>query len=190
MTDKVLIIASGMSAKQVNDYQYSENGWTIVVVNNAWLATENWNHWVHSNDFRGKRPTLKNDQVECKQYSHILNNYGGHDKCGWSITLTGGYYALYTFKPSVIGFLGADMNYKPDENGHTHIYGVGYDIAKRGISDPDRMVQRFGKNDDNYLENIYLRFSDVAKEDGCEVVNFSDDPDSRLPYKKASPDEF
>jgi hypothetical protein len=189
---KVLVLASGRSAKQANDYDYKENGWTIVAVNNGWLAAPNdWNHWVHSNDFRGQRPTIKNGQVECKKYIHILKHYGGHDKCGFSITLCGGYYGLYTFNPSVIGFLGADMNYKPDDNGNTHFYGVGYDIATRGVSDPDRMVAKYGNESEDYISQIYTRFADVAKENGCQhVVNFSNEVDTRLPYPKATPNEF
>lgn len=188
---KVLILASGMSAKEVHDYKYKENGWTIVAVNNGWMATEEWDHWVYSSDYKGNSPEkIKPHQTKCQKYGHILNKYGGHRKCGYSITLCAGYYTLYTLKPKVIGFLGADMNYTPDENGHTHIYGVGFDIKTRGVPDPDRMVEHWSKGDPDYLTNIYNRFKGVAQESRCSVYNFSSMEDTRLPYPKASPNDF
>lgn len=188
---KVLLLASGMSAKQYFDYPYKENGWTVVAVNNGWQVTDEWDHWVRSNDFKGSKPTaIREDQVECKKYGHILNEYGGHIACGYSIALCAGYYSLYTFKPSVIGFLGADMNYTPDKDGNTHIYGLGNDIKKNGIPDPDKMVQKYSKGNENYLHDIYMRFHNIAKENNCAVYNFSDIEDTRLPYTKSNPKEF
>ena len=188
---KVLLLASGMSAKEVDDYNYKSNGWTIVAINNGWMATDEWDHWVRSNDFNGARPhVIKDHQVECKKYGDILGHYGGHKECGYSITLCAGYYALYMLKPQVIGFLGADMNYTPDKEGNTHIYGLGNDIKKRGIPDPDRMVNQYSKGNPNYLSDIYMRMFDVAKRDGCDVYNLSSVEDTRLPYPKATPRDF
>lgn len=188
---KVLLLASGMSAKEVDDYNYKSNGWTIVAINNGWMATDEWDHWVRSNDFNGARPhVIKDHQVECKKYGDILNHYGGHKECGYSITLCAGYYALYMLKPQVIGFLGADMNYTPDKEGNTHIYGLGNDIKKRGIPDPDRMVTQYSKGNPNYLSDIYMRMFDIAKRDGCDVYNLSSVEDTRLPYPKATPRDF
>ena len=188
---KVLLLASGMSAKEVDDYNYKSNGWTIVAINNGWMATDEWDHWVRSNDFNGARPhVIKDHQVECKKYGDILNHYGGHKECGYSITLCAAYYALYMLKPQVIGFLGADMNYTPDKEGNTHIYGLGNDIKKRGIPDPDRMVTQYSKGNPNYLSDIYMRMFDIAKRDGCDVYNLSSVEDTRLPYPKATPRDF
>lgn len=187
---KVLLLASGMSAKEVDNYDYKSNGWTIVAINNGWIAYDNWDHWVRANDFKGERPDIKPGQIECKRYGDILAKYGGHKSCGYSITLCAGYYALHTLKPNVIGFLGADMNYTPDKDGNTHIYGVGYDIKERGIPDPDRMVNQYAKDNENYLTDIYMRFHSVASENGCDVYNFSSIEDTRLPYPKSSPGKF
>lgn len=188
---KVLLLASGMSAREVDDYNYQANGWKIVAINNGWMAYEDWDHWVRSNDFNGARPhVIKDHQVECKKYGDILNHYGGHKECGYSITLCAGYYSLYKLKPSVIGFLGADMNYTPDKEGNTHIYGLGNDIKKRGIPDPDRMVQQYAKGNQNYLSDIYMRFHSIAQENKCDVYNFSSVEDTRLPYPKAKPRDF
>ena len=187
---KVLLLASGMSAREVDDYDYKANGWTIVAINNGWLAHEDWDHWVRSSDFNGRRPKIKPGQVECRRYGHILKLYGDHDECGYSITLCAGYYSLHILKPTVIGLLGADMNYTPDDNGHTHIYGVGNDIKRNGMPDPDRMVKHHARGNPNYLSDIYMRFHSVAKESGCDVYNLSTVKDTRLPYPKARPEDF
>ena len=193
---KVLLIASGPSVKQVEDYDWIGNDWTIVAINNAWQVTDKWSYWIRPGDFKGNKPephTLRNDQKIPKRYSPQLLKFGGQKACGYSITLNAGYWALAELNPSVIGFLGADMNYTPDENGKTHFYGVGYDIKhnKNGLSDPDRMVDMYGKDNPNYLRDIYMRLSDKALEhNGCKVVNFSNDPNTRLPYPKAKPSDF
>jgi len=193
---KVLLLASGMSAKQVHDYNYRQNGWTIVAINNGWQAIDDWSHWIRPGDYKGAKPDvsqLRDDQNIPKMYGPQLKLFGGQKECGYSITLNAGYWALAELKPSVMGFLGADMNYKPDEKGNTHFYGVGYDIQnnKGGLPDPDRMIKMYGKGNPNYLHDIYMRLHDKALEyNGCKVVNFSTDTDTRLPYEKAHPSDF
>jgi len=187
-TDKLLLVASGFSAKQINDYDYKGNGWKIVTINNGWMACEDWDYWVRSRDFTGERPTsIKDSQFEVRKYAGSLNKFGGHAACGYSITLCAGYWCLDNLNPKVIGYLDADMNYTPDGKGHTHIYGVGYDIEKRGIPDPDRMAEMHGKGNPNYLTDIYNRFRDIAKDNDCSVYNFSKDTNTRLPYSKNDP---
>jgi hypothetical protein len=87
----------------------------------------------------------------------------------------------------VIGLLGADMNYTPNENGDTHIYGVGFDIQKNSIPDPDRMIDRYGQDDPNYLNNIYMRLARKAEERDCKVYNLSQNIETRLPYERCNP---
>jgi hypothetical protein len=183
---KVLILASGLSAKQYDDYDYKANGWTVVAVNNGWMAAENqWDYWVRANDYKGSRPTkILPHQTEVKRYGDSLRKYGGHHLCGYSITLCASYYSLDVIKPKVIGYLGADMNYEPNENGDTHIYGVGYDIQKNGIPDPDRMIKRYGGDDPKYITRIYNRFADIAEKEGVKIYNFSIMENTRLPYNK------
>jgi len=53
------------------------------------------------------------------------------------------------------------------------------------------MVKNYGKDDPNYLENIYLRFSNIALEQhNTQVYNFSSIQDTRLPYPKNNPRNF
>jgi hypothetical protein len=183
---KVLLLASGLSAKEINDYDYKANGWIVVAINNGWLAYPNWDHWVKSKDYKGKKPEkILDHQVELLDYNTTLKKYGGIQECGYSVTLAASYYALDYFKPDIIGYLGSDMNYEPNEFGHTHIYGLGLDIQKNKISDPDRMAERYGKKDPNYLKNIYMRFYNIAQEKNTKVYNFSSDENSRLPYLKS-----
>lgn len=186
---KVLIIASGHSAFEYFDYPYKENGWKIVVVSNAWKLTEDWEYCIHSCDIKEKPPNIKN-KITTKEYIPSLNKYGGHKQCGHSIVLAASYYILDHFKPSVIGYLGCDMNYTPNENGHTHFYGIGYDISDKNISDPDHMIKLYGNDDPEYLTNIYNRFAQIAKENNCDVYNFSSEINTRLPHKKKTPKEI
>lgn len=190
--NKVLLLASGMSASEVHDYDYKANGWTIVAINNGWQVTEDWDIWVRPPDFDGKRPeVIKDTQEVCKQYSESLKHFGGHKACGYSITLCASYYSLWKYKPDVMGFLGCDMNYTPDADGNTHIYGIGSDIKKRGIPDPDRMVQQYAKGNENYLNDIYMRLvSEAERWSNCKVYNLSSVIDTRLPYNKAKPFDF
>jgi len=191
---KVLIVGSGFTANEVNDYDYKNNGWTIVAINNGWMACANYfDYHMYPNDYTRDRKVVPNYLPHQKYFVYTqddLRPYGGQAACGQSATLNIGYAVLRRLKPRVIGFLGCDMNYTPREDGATAIYGVGHDIATRGISDPDSMVKRFGKDDPNYLHDIYTRFSNVAKEHNCDVYNFSSDENTRLPYPKASPEDF
>lgn len=192
---KVLMVASGKSATEIHDYDYKANGWTIVAINNGWAAApELWDHWVRAGDFKGKRPeNILPHQQECRRYGTALGAYGGQAACGYSITLNAGYWALHTLRPTVMGFLGADMNYTPSADGATHFYGVGWDIENNagGIPDPDRMVNVYGKdNKETYLNDIYMRLNECAEKQACKVFNFSSIKDTRLPYTKAKPSAF
>jgi hypothetical protein len=185
---KVLLVASGLSANQFYDYDYKTNGWTIIAVNNGWLACKNeWDLWIKSNDYDGEKALPNKNQIQIKEYGSALREYGGQKACGYSITLNAGYWALANLKPDVIGFLGADMNYVPDENGNTHIYGKGNDIKKNGIPDPDRMVLKHGNGKKNYLNDIYMRLEKYAGDQNCKLYNLSHTIDTRLPYKRVFP---
>ena len=183
------MVASGFSASQINEYDYKGNGWTIVAINNGWLACPKiWDHWVKPGDYKGQKPEkVLSHQSIVPRYRNHLNKFGGQKACGYSITLNAAYWALEELKPSVIGFLGADMNYTPNENGDTHIYGVGYDIQKNKVPDPDRMVERYGKEDPNFLNNIYMRLAEKAEERNCKVYNLSHTIETRLPYERINP---
>ena len=194
--EKVLLIASGMSAIQYKDYDYKGNGWTIVAINNGWQAVPgDWDYWIRPSDFKGLKPTEKDTSHGGKiveKYGPQLNNYGGQKACGYSITLNAAYWALAELRPTILGFLGADMNYTPDSKGDTHIYGVGWDIKNKGVADPDRMAemykgQRKGAENETaaeYLDYIYKRLATTAEIQSCQVYNLSYGCDTRLPYQR------
>ena len=191
--NKVVLIGSGFSAHQVNDYDYKGNGWTIAVVNGGWKACpETFDYHIHPKDYLPYCPeSYLPHQQHFPEYKESLDKFGGQKACGMSATLNVSYWILDNLKPDVLGFLGCDMNYTPKEDGSTHIYGVGNDIQQRGEADPDRMVRIYGKNNPNYLTDIYMRLAiEAEKYNGCKVVNLSTDPDTRLPYDKARPEDF
>lgn len=182
--NKILLIGSGLSAKDVSLYDL--NKFIVVAVNNGYLATDCWKYWVRTSDFQGQIPELKSDQTEIRYlaYSKALQPYGGEDECGLSIMLAASYWAMENLSPKEMYYLGADMNYSPDEKGNTHIYGVGYDIRTRKESDPDYMAKKYGKGDPEYLKNIYSRFYNIASKKGILVYNLSNIENTRLPYPK------
>ena len=182
--NKILLIGSGLSANDVNLYDL--NKFVIVAVNNGYWATNRWKYIVRTGDFQGKLPVLRNDQLEILYgtYHKSLAPYGGENVCGLSIMLNASYWVMENLNPNEMYYLGADMNYSPDEKGNTHIYGVGYDIKTRKESDPDYMVKKYGKGDPDYLKNIYNRFYNIASKKGISVYNLSNIENTRLPYPK------
>jgi hypothetical protein len=183
--NKVLIVGSGHSAIEVN--KYKDNGFIIVVVNNAWKVCNFWNYLVYAGDFKGDLPkNIKETQrlISGNDYNLAMRKYGNVNNCGFSIMLNTSYWVLENLNPEVIYYLGADMNYKPDKNGNTHFYGIGYDIKKYGKPDPDIMVELNSKGDINYLFNLYMRFYNIAKSKNIDVYNLSNVDNSRLPYPK------
>ena len=188
---KILIIGSGPSAKEFNSFDYIKNDYTIVAVNNAWRITDEFNYWIHPSDYtdvENKRPEIKQKQKEINHfdYEKIMEYYGGIHQTGYSIMLASSYYILFTEKPNLIGYLGADMNYNQKDK-QTHFYGTGIDIKEFGISDPDRMIAAHGNKDPNYLTNIYKRFEYFANQEKCTLVNFSSEKETRLPYQQVIP---
>ena len=183
----ILIVGSGPSAKLAKDINLSR--FTVIAVNHGWMAVDKqWKYWVIPRDYEGKAPDFRSGE-EVKHHVSMLNKFGGEMACGYSIMLTASYFAL-TLKPSRIFYLGADMNYTPDSQGNTHLYGVGLDILKHKQADPDRMVIKHGNGDPDYLTNIYKRFQSYADNAGVLVRNLSGDPNSRLPYKQHNIEEF
>jgi len=184
MENKILIIGSGLSANDASLYDL--NKFIVVAVNNGYLATDYWKYWVRTGDFQGQIPILKPNQTEIRylEYSKALQPYGGENVCGLSIMLNASYWAMENLNPNEMYYLGADMNYSPDEKGNTHIYGVGYDIKTRKESDPDYMVRKYGKGDSDYLKNIYNRFYNIAFKKGIFLYNLSKIENTRLPYPK------
>jgi len=189
--EKVLIIASGRSALMFSEYDYRANGWTVVAANHAWQATnDKWDILVHTQTMRDLPNVDKNDSRPHFWDKHFIRScakFGGITKCGITIVIATSYWVLDNLEPKIIAYLGADMNYTPDKNGHTAFYGKGSDITQHGISDPDKMVFSYGNGDPNYLNNLFLRFETEAAKYNCKIYNFSNDEKTRLPYEKTTP---
>jgi len=183
---KVLIVGSGMTAKQVSDYPYQQKDWCILTCNHGWKATPHWKYAVMSTGV--ERPEPGPGQTVLPTAEKILCYFGGHNECGFSMMMVASYWSLLNLEPKVIGYLGADMIYTPDANGDTHFYGIGADI-KKGEPDPDKMVREHNiKKDPNFLHNIYMRFRNTAAKYDCKVYNFAKIEETRLPYPKEHPE--
>lgn len=179
---RILLIGSGPSAKQATSLDLTK--YTVIAVNHGWMATPYWKYWFLSRDFEGQAPpTVSDDQIVVKDYDQYLEPFGGQGACGFSVMLNASYFALSLY-PREIFYLGADMNYKADADGNTHIYGKGLDIKKYGKPDPERAVELHGNGDPNYLIDLYHRFGTVARTRKIRLWNLSVDPESRLPYPK------
>ena len=178
------MIGSGLSAKKFKKEDYKD--WIIVTVNHGYLVTEDWDYACFSTNFRSKLPMTRGKQrtIQHEILTVLGREFGGLKRTGYSIMLASSYWVLDQIKPTLIAYLGADMNYTPDDKGNTHVYGLGYDIQSYKESDPDRMIREWGKGNPNYLKEIYGKFEKIAKERGCNVCNMSDDPDTRLQYQR------
>lgn len=188
--EKVLIVGSGFSALEYNDYPYVDKGWVVATINNGWKATNDTHHLsVFSTEIKNfpKWP----DKISTSDYLEVLAKYGGARECGYSSMIAISYYVLEVLSPKIIGYLGADMIYSKEGHGsNTCIYGIGEDIAKRGISDPDQLQKVYGYGDPHYLTNLFKRFEDIALENDCLVYNLSSMEQTRLPYLKTTPSEI
>ena len=196
--DHVLIIGSGKNAVEADKFDLPNT--TYIAVNHAWKATKNWSYWLHSGDFKGEKFNGPNEDRKVISsskpagntgYNEACKQYGGIRETGYSIMLNASYWAMEFLSPKRIGYIGADMNYSTGPEGETAFYGVGVDIQRNKVPDPDRMAEKYGKKDPaEYLRNIYMKFYDNAQKNKIEVYNLSNDPDSRLPYPKIDWREF
>ena len=195
----VLLLASGHSSKLYHDLDTSQ--FTVVAINNAHLLAEKeMAYWVSPNDYYGTPYEGSAEQVRFADYNKALKVYGGHKACGFSITLCAAYWALHFLRPDNIMFLGADMNYQTNEHGHTHFYGVGFDI-RRGRPDPIKMAavaKRPDQTNEEYITEVYSRFSRISQEGyvgmldhkSANVYNLSTDVNSLLPYSRIDWQQF
>lgn len=183
MLSKVLIIASGFSAAKVHEYSYREKGWKIIGVSNVYRYFDDFDLLIYAQDIRDQIardvPLHKTQMLGGPDY---MRKWGGIDVAGRGIVITAAYYVLEKFKPDMIGFLGCDMNYTHKSGSNTCIYGIGDDIKKRKMSDPDRIIKY--EKDPEYFTKKFRRFEEIAD---CEVYNFSDDPETRLPFLQVDP---
>lgn len=169
---RVLIIGSGPNATQVRNWDLSAFD-RIVVINNAWRASEVWHDLVYPYDFAASRlpPALTQAQrlIDEDAFVPAQNHYGGFVYAGGTMAFTAAYWALYEYSPAEICFIGCDMHY-PD-TGPTHFYGTGQ---------PDPLRADISLTS---LEGSSARFLCLAARQNCAVLNLSDGP-SRLIYPR------
>ena len=168
---RVLIIGSApdaIVAKEWSDPPFDY----IIAINNAWRIRSDWSNCIFPEDFPlRKQPQVSKNQTlnSAKDYVTAQNHFGGFVFAGGTMAFTAGYWVLYQFKPSLIGYIGCDMIYNGSK---THFYG-------NGKADPLR--------DDKTLKNLKAksaRLEAIALKQGCSIVNFSLLPSSNLVFPR------
>lgn len=189
-TLKVLLVGSGLSAAKYHEYDYKKNGWTVIAVNHGFHVVKNFDYVFFAGDVRralndAGYPDSDPRLVVIKSIT-VVEPYGTLDECGRGIMLNSSYHLLTVLgRPKLVGYLGADMNYTPDKNGNTCIYGVGNDVKHKKVPDPDRIIAWVGGNK-KYFTEKFLQYQEYAS---CPCYNFSDDPDTRLPFPQVRPED-
>ena len=177
MEKNVLIIGSApdaIVAKEWSNPPFDH----IIAINNAWRVRADWSNCIFPEDFPPKkRPIIKENQKlnSAKDYVPAQNYFGGFVYAGGTMAFTAGYWALYKFKPNLIGYIGCDMIYKGSK---THFYG-------KGKADPLR--------NDKTLKNLKAksaRLEIMALKQGCSIVNFSTLQSSNLVFPRQSISDF
>jgi len=168
---KVLIIGSAPDSVKARDWSDPPFD-HIIAINNAWRIRSDWSNCIFPEDFPlEKQPKANQSQHlnSAKDYVSAQNYFGGFVYAGGTMAFTAGYWALYKFKPKLIGYLGCDMIY---DGSNTHFYG-------KGTADPLR--------DDKTLKNLEAkstRLEAMALQQGCSIVNFSLLPSSNLVFPR------
>ena len=177
MSDIVLILGSGpnvVDCKQWRKLPFER----IVAINNAWSVREDWDDLIFPFDFaedrRPQKLTPQQRYIEEDAFVPAQNAYGGFVYAGGTMAFTAGYWALRTYKPKVIAFLGCDMVYSGSQ---THFYG-------RGTADPLRADVTLRS-----LEAKSARLLAIAAKEDCAIVNLSTD-ESRLVFPRTTPDQI
>lgn len=195
---KLLLIGSGLSAKQAKQWNIKNH--FVGTINHAWRLYPEFDIAFYAGDlpnedrpensaYRYKNQLFVSDLVGpyrdqytfnvCRHTLRLGNQSSLMMTLHWII-----WYAEQTkLKLSRIGLIGCDLNYIPDENGHTHFYGIGKDIITRGIPDPF-----LDKTPDQIRTALFL-IEMKANERNIEMVNYSDDPNTILPFKKVAFDD-
>lgn len=202
--DKVLIVGSGRSASDIKDWEL--NGWSLLTINHAYQIRPDWEFAGYAGDFpKNDRPIAKFphsfafshrtgpqgraeivEKSDIRSYENAMRQFG---KKHMTMFFNASYWALVYLKPKVIGYMGCDMNYKAEAGQATHFYGIGKDIQKRGIPDPDKFIKQHYKGDKKALDILFTELGRDAEAQSCKLVNFSQE-ETRLPYEKADWNNF
>ena len=174
----VLVVGSGPDAQSVKNWPLHLFEY-IVVINNAWKATDAWTHLIYPHDFpKSRLPMAMQDTqylIDETQFVPAQNKFGGFVYAGGTMAFTAAYWGLDALRPNIMGFIGCDMHYP--KSGKTHFYG-------KGTPDPLRKDISLTS-----LEACSARFYCLAYQAGCAVWNFSTGP-SKLLYPRMSVDEM
>jgi hypothetical protein len=187
---KILVIVSGLSSRQVKDWEIKNH--FVATINNAWKIYPDFHFAFYAGDLP-KEDIPVSEHRDRMFISDLVGPY--RNKFTFNIcrhalqignvtSLVMTLYWMLWYSESVgldlesIGLIGCDLNYEPDENGFTHFYGIGRDILTTGIPDPFREK---GKYD---LIAQLININNIAKNRAIELINYSDDPKSLLPFRK------
>lgn len=169
----ILILGSGPNVVAATDWPRTPFD-RVVAINNAWRVRPDWDDLVIPWDFPKDRlpPEIRPSQrlVDETTFMPAQNAYGGVVYAGGTMAFTTAYWALHTYRPELIAFLGCDMVY---DGPVSHFYG-------KGTADPLRSDITLQS-----LEAKSARFMVLAAREGCAVVNLSEAP-SRLVFPRAT----
>ena len=150
----------------------------IICINNAWQIRPDWTHSIFPTDFPKERRAIPNKNQSlhsAEDYVPTQNKYGGFVYAGGTMAFTAAYWALDTFKPKKMFFLGCDMIYSNKIN---HFYGT-------GTADPLREDITLRS-----LEAKSARFEVYANMLNCIPLNLSNLQNSRLIYRRVKLEEI
>jgi hypothetical protein len=141
------------------------------------MACPSWNCLIFPDDFPIKRQpcldAIKGKQIiTSNEFVPIQNGFGGFVYTGGTMAFTAGYWALGALKPDVIAYIGCDMIYDAKPGQMTHFYGC-------GAADPLRVDVTLQS-----LEAKSSRLQALAGQNGCAIVNLSNQQNSRLSFPR------
>ena len=168
-----LILGSGPNVVTARDWPRAHIS-HILAINNAFAVRPDWDSLIFPEDFSQDRlpNALSPGQqlVSADDYVPAQNLYGGFVYAGGTMAYTAGYWALHAHRPRVLAYMGCDLTY---DGAQTHFYG-------KGEADPLREDVTLQS-----LEAKSARLMIAAAEQGCAVVNLSNEP-SRLVFPRAT----
>lgn len=173
---KILIVGSAPDALRTASWDTSFFS-HIIAINNAWMACPSWNCLIFPDDFPIERQpcldAIKGKQIiTSNEFVPIQNGFGGFVYTGGTMAFTAGYWALGALKPDVIAYIGCDMIYDAKPGQMTHFYGC-------GAADPLRVDVTLQS-----LEAKSSRLQVLAGQNGCAIVNLSNQQNSRLSFPR------
>lgn len=141
------------------------------------MACPSWNCLIFPDDFPIERQpcldAIKGKQIiTSNEFVPIQNGFGGFVYTGGTMAFTAGYWALGALKPDVIAYIGCDMIYDAKPGQMTHFYGC-------GAADPLRVDVTLQS-----LEAKSSRLQALAGQNGCAIVNLSNQQNSRLSFPR------